>query len=134
MNEENKVDAPRIASEALQDIVPSAVMRVKSSERKEVLKKLTSLLEISFQKGTRTRDDPKIQQKWFTISGYLAQVLARIVTDLEYEELRSDVDKLKEQVLDKNVIPRRTIKTVSTSRSRSTKKINRKHKASKDSG
>jgi len=81
------------------------ITREKVSTREEVIAKLTTLLTISFKRGTGTpnRGGLKVQQKWFSISASLAQTLARLVSDLEYENLRLEYEELKKQVLEGNV-------------------------------
>ncbi len=85
------------------------IEQLKSSKREEIITKTVALLNEAFQRGLKTKSNPKLQQRWFTICGYLTQVIARVVRDLEYEKLRQEVDELKRQVLDRNVsTPRRT--------------------------
>ena len=80
------------------------VRRLKASGRQELLTKLGTLFDIAFEGIKKVKKkDPRLQQKWVTTCGYLAQVTARIVTDLEYEKLRADVDELEEKVLENNV-------------------------------
>ena len=81
------------------------ITREKASTREQVIAKLTALLAIAFERGTknRSRGGLKMQQKWFSISASLAQTLARLVSDLEYENLRVEYEELKKQVLEGNV-------------------------------
>jgi len=81
------------------------ITQEKVSTREEVIAKLTTLLTISFKRGTGrpNRGGLKVQQKWFSISASLAQTLARLVSDLEYENLRLEYEELKKQVLEGNV-------------------------------
>jgi hypothetical protein len=80
------------------------VAELKSSARRHILDNLVSLLDQAYRKSrTKKKTDSREQQKWFTIFGYLAQVSTRIVRDLEYENLRSELDELKRQVLTKDV-------------------------------
>lgn len=84
------------------------VAHLKSAKREEVLTRLASLLDASFKKGLTPHKKIQEQQRWFTISGYIAQVMARLVRDLEYEKLRADVEDLKKRVSAKDVsTPRR---------------------------
>ena len=80
--------------------------QIKTSTRQEAIEKLSSLLTISYEKAVKSKQ-AKIQQKWIAMCGYIGQVLGRIVTDLEYERLRSDVEKFDEPV-DENVTSKRT--------------------------
>ncbi len=80
--------------------------QIKTSTRQEAIEKLSSLLTISYDKAAKAKQ-AKIQQKWIAMCGYISQVLGRIVTDLEYERLRSDVEKFDEPV-DENVTSTRT--------------------------
>jgi len=81
------------------------ITREKISTREQVIAKLTALLAIAFERGTKSkyRAGLKMQQKWFSISASLAQTLARLVSDLEYENLRIEYEELKKQVLEGNV-------------------------------
>jgi hypothetical protein len=81
------------------------ITKEKSSTREQVIAKLAALLAISFKRGTatRSRGGLKAQQKWFSISASLAQTLARLVSDLEYENLRIEYEELKKMVLEGNV-------------------------------
>ena len=81
------------------------ITREKISTREQVIAKLTALLAIAFERGTnkKYRGGLKMQQKWFSISASLAQTLARLVSDLEYENLRLEYEELKKQVLEGNV-------------------------------
>ncbi|HYY92007.1 MAG TPA: hypothetical protein VE955_08460 [Candidatus Dormibacteraeota bacterium] len=80
--------------------------QMKTSKRQETISKLSSLLTISYERAKKAKQ-PRIQQKWIAMCGYISQVLGRIVTDLEYERMRSDVEKLTEPVA-KNVASKRT--------------------------
>jgi hypothetical protein len=73
--------------------------------REHAITKLTTLLAVAFKKGTneKGRGGLKIQQKWFSIAASLAQSLARLTSDLEYDNLRSDLEQLKKRVLQGNV-------------------------------
>jgi hypothetical protein len=81
------------------------IAKEKSSTREQVIAKLVALLAISFKRGTsiRAKGGLKAQQKWFSISASLAQTLARLVSDLEYENLRIEYEELKKLVLEGNV-------------------------------
>ncbi len=88
---------------------PELVEHLRSAKRDEVLTRLASLFEASFKKGSQPHMKAQVQQRWFTICGYLAQVMARLVRDLEYEKLRADIDYLNEKVADRDVhTPRRS--------------------------
>ena len=100
MSETKDTNFPDIAKDIPNDTKSDQAVRLKSVKREEILEKLTSLLILAFQKSSSKNLPPRIQQKWFTICGYLAQVTAKIVTDVQYEKLRSDIDQLYEQVLD----------------------------------
>jgi len=102
MSNESK-QSEKIASELLRD-PGQKVAEVKSSARRQILDDLVSLLDQAYRKSrTKKKTDSRVQQKWFTIFGYLAQVSTRIVRDLEYENLRSELDELKRQVLTNDV-------------------------------
>jgi hypothetical protein len=101
MSDESK-QSEKIVSEILRD-PGQKVAEVKSSARRQILNNLVSLLDQAYQKSGENQSRSKAQQKWFTIFGYLAQVSTRIVRDLEYENLRSELDELKRQVLTKDV-------------------------------
>ncbi len=102
MSDDSKV-SEKIVSEMLHD--PSKkIAELKSSARREILDNLVSLLEHAYRRSrSKQKTDSKEKQKWFTIFGYLAQVSTRIVRDLEYENLRSELDELKRQVLTDDV-------------------------------
>jgi hypothetical protein len=99
----------KIVSELLRD-PGSKVAQLRSVARRQILDNLVSLLDLAYQKSSLVKSTSKMQQRWFTIFGYLAQVSTRIVRDLEYENLRSELDELKRQVLTNDVTRlRRTI-------------------------
>ncbi len=88
---------------------PELVEHLRSAKREEVLTRLASLLDASFKKGSQPHMKAQVQQRWFTICGYIAQVMARLVRDLEYEKLRADIDDLKKRVAARDVhTPRRS--------------------------
>jgi hypothetical protein len=101
MSDESK-ESEKIVSELLRD-PGQKVAELKSSARRQILNNLVSLLDQAYRKSGTNKTQSKVQQKWFTIFGYLAQVSTRIVRDLEYENLRSELDELKRQVLTKDV-------------------------------
>lgn len=76
--------------------------QLKTTFRRELLAKLDLLLTISSKRAAAKSKEHQLQQRWMTIFGYLAQVSARIVTDLEYERLRADVDRISNRELDSN--------------------------------
>ena len=55
-------------------------------------------MEQSLERSLSKKLDVRQQQKWFTITAYVAQVMARVVRDLEFEKLRAEVDELKRQM------------------------------------
>src|SRR5438552_2949863 len=63
----------------------------------------TGIIAIITTLGYFENETLKMQQKWFSISASLAQTLARLVSDLEYENLRLEYEELKKQVLEGNV-------------------------------
>jgi hypothetical protein len=93
------------------------VTQEKISAREEFIDKLTTLLSISFGRCTKNPGRSGLigQQRWFSISASLAQTLARLVSDLEYEKMRLDVEALKKRVLEANV---RNNKRIAFSQSR----------------
>lgn len=101
MSKENG-DATELPSPDSPDIVPkfpsTNISALKESRRGRVLEGLSSLLEQSLERSLSKKLDVRQQQKWFTITAYLAQVMARIVRDLEFEKLRAEVDELKKQM------------------------------------
>ena len=101
MSDESK-QSEKIVSELLRD-PGQKVAELKSSARRQILNNLVSLLDQAYQKSGENQSKSRAQQKWFTIFGYLAQVSTRIVRDLEYENLRSELDELKRQVLPNDV-------------------------------
>ncbi len=97
------------------------VNQLKSTKRDEVLTRLASLLDTAFKNGVKRTSKTQVQQRWFTICAYVAQVMARLVRDLEYEKLRADVDDLKRRVLEQDVsTPRRTRYTLRYGKGRPT--------------
>src|SRR5690348_9588511 len=85
------------------------ITKEKASTREQVIAKLATLLAIAFKKGTGkvTKGGLKTQQKWFSIASSLATTLARLVSDLEYDNLRIEYEELKKQVLEGNVTSQR---------------------------
>ena len=77
---------------------PIDIPKVKASKRESVLASLSILMEQAFEKGLSKKLDVRQQQKWFTIAAYLAQVMGRLVRDLDYESLRSEMDELKKRL------------------------------------
>jgi hypothetical protein len=99
-------DIQRRIIEALEEAnTQDQITQEKLSTREQAIAKLATLLTIAFKRGTgkMTRGGLKAQQKWFSISASLAQTLARLVSDLEYESLRIEYEELKKQVLEGNV-------------------------------
>ena len=85
---------------------PEQVTQEKITAREEFIRKLTTLLSMAFDKCAM--DNPgragiKGQQKWFSVAASLAQTLARLVSDLEYEKMQMTVDAMKKRVLEANV-------------------------------
>jgi len=108
MSDDSK-QSEKVVSELLGD-PGKKVADLKFSARRQVLDNLVSLLDQAYQKSRTNKTRTRVQQRWFTIFGYLAQVSTRIVRDLEYENLRSELDELKRQVLTDDVTRlRRTI-------------------------
>jgi len=100
MSDDSK-QSEKIVSEAIRD-PGKKVAEIKSSARRQILDNLITLLDQAYEKSGTNKTKSRVQQKWFTIFGYLAQVSTRIVRDLEYENLRSELDELKRQVLTNN--------------------------------
>ena len=109
MSDDSK-QSEKIISELVRD-PGQKIAELKSSARRQILDNLVSLLDQAYRKSrAKKKTDSREKQKWFTIFGYLAQVSTRIVRDLEYENLRSELDELKKQVLTDDVTSlRRTI-------------------------
>jgi len=106
---DNSKQSEKIISELLPD-PGRKVNEIKSAARRQILDTLISLLDIAYRRSGLTKNTSRVQQRWFTIFGYLAQVSTRIVRDLEYEQLRSELDELKKKVLANDVTRlRRTI-------------------------
>ena len=76
----------------------TAISTIKESTRSRVLQGLSTLMEQSLERSLSKKLDVRQQQKWFTITAYVAQVMARVVRDLEFEKLRAEVDELKRQM------------------------------------
>jgi len=76
----------------------TAISTIKESTRSRVLQGLSTLMEQSLERSLSKKLDVRQQQKWFSVTAYLAQVMARIVRDLEFEKLRAEVDELKRQM------------------------------------
>ena len=110
MSDTKDTNFPDIAKDIANDTKSDEIVRLKSLKREEMLERLNSLIILAFQKASSKKIPPRNQQKWVTICGYLAQVAARIVTDLQYEKLRSDIDRLTEQVLDPSARQGRAIR------------------------
>src|SRR6266702_7408934 len=102
MSDDSK-QSEKIISELVRD-PGQKIAELKSSARRQILDNLVSLLDQAYRKSrAKKKTDSREKQKWFTIFGYLAQVSTRIVRDLEYENLRSELDELKRQVLTNDV-------------------------------
>src|SRR6266571_1020534 len=102
MSDDSK-QSEKIISELVRD-PGQKIAELKSSARRQILDNLVSLLDQAYRKSrAKKKTDSREKQKWFTIFGYLAQVSTRIVRDLEYENLRSELDELKRQVLPNDV-------------------------------
>jgi len=101
MNESSN-ESEKIISEILVDAAIKN-SEIRSESRKQLLSTLSSMMDHAYRKGTRQGANARLQQRWFTIVGYLAQVSTRLVRDLEYEQLRSELDELKKRVLPDNV-------------------------------
>lgn len=110
MSENKGISVANVEKHTQNESKAEEVARQKLSRREEMLEKLTTLMTLAFKKASSKRTEPKDRQKWVTVCGYLAQVAARIVTDLQYEKLRSDIDQLVEQVVDTNVSQGRTVR------------------------
>ncbi len=82
---------------------PEITEQVRSAHREEVLITLASILDVAFKKAVQPRTKMQVQQRWFTICAYIAQVIARFVRDLEYEKLRAEMDELKEKFAARDV-------------------------------
>ncbi len=126
---DQEAEAKRVLSEFMKEPRPVQLIdSVKGASRDEVLKKLGSLIKVAFRRGLHSKDDPKVQQRWFTICGYLAQVIARVVRDLEYEKLRADLEEVKMQVLDRTVTSHRRSRVSVSTKPDKTASRNRKHR------
>jgi hypothetical protein len=106
-------DDPKQAEKLLSELIQDPRVKsgaLKTAARREILDNLVSLLAMAYKKSTDTKNSSAVRQRWVTIFGYLSQVSNRMVRDLEYEALRSELDELKKKVLTKDVIRlRRTI-------------------------
>jgi hypothetical protein len=100
MSENKDISVDDVAKHTQNESKSEEVVRLKFSRREEMLEKLTALMTLTFKKASSKKTEPKDRQKWVTACGYLAQVAARIVTDTQYEKMRSDIDRLYERVLD----------------------------------
>jgi hypothetical protein len=81
----------------------AGIPRVKSARRESILARLSTLMEQACKKGLSKKLAPREEQKWFTTAAYIAQVMGRIVRDLDYEGLRNEMDDLKERLEAYNV-------------------------------
>ncbi len=106
-------DEPKQSEKVLSELFRDSGIKtseLKTAVRREILDNLISLLHMAYQKSTMAKSPPAVRQRWVTLVGFLAQVSNRMIRDLEYESLRSELDELKKQVLTKDVIRlRRTI-------------------------
>jgi hypothetical protein len=101
-NETADAELEQSANLGLEPPLPG-IPRVKSARRETILARLSILMERACEKGLSKKLDPREQQKWFTIAAYVAQVMGRVVRDLDYEGLRNEMDELKEQLEANNV-------------------------------
>ena len=85
--------------------IQSQIIQEKASARERIIAGLTSLFAISVERAImrQCKGGTTVRQKWFSISSSLAHTLARLVTDLEYEKLRLDIDAMKKRVFEDNV-------------------------------
>src|SRR5881396_1289162 len=85
--------------------IQSQIIQEKASARERMIAGLTSLFAISVERAImrQCKGGTTVRQKWFSISSSLAHTLARLVTDLEYEKLRLDVDDLMKKMFEDNV-------------------------------
>jgi hypothetical protein len=110
MTDERINDIQNRITEALNEAkVQGQITQEQIFTREHAIAKLTTLLAVAFKKGTngKGRGGLKTQQKWFSIAASLAQSLARLTSDLEYDNLRSDLEQLKKRVLQGNVASQR---------------------------
>jgi len=106
MTEREDDDVKTLITEILKrPKIQTQITQEKASTREQLIARLTSLFAMSFEMASKKRDKrgPLIRQKWFSISASLAHTLARLVTDLEYEKLRLDVDDLMKKMFEDNV-------------------------------
>lgn len=84
---------------------PETITQEKRDRREETIEKVQALLAESFRRGmeSKGRGGMKTKQKWFSISASLAQSLARLVSELEYEKLRLELDAMKKRAVEQNV-------------------------------
>ena len=90
--------------------IQSQIIQEKASARERIIAGLTSLFAISVERAImrQCKGGTTVRQKWFSISSSLAHTLARLVTDLEYEKLRLDIDAMKKRMFEDNVPSQRS--------------------------
>ena len=106
MTENKDDDVKTLITEILKrPKIQTQIIQEKVSAREQLIAKLTALFAMSFERATKEKHKggPAVRQKWFSLSSSLAHTLARLVTDLEYEKLRLDVDELMKQMFEGNV-------------------------------
>ena len=85
------------------------ITQEKIATREQLIEKLYGLFSEASERGSKPTGKPglRAKQKWFGICATLAQTLARLLSDLEYEKMRLEVDELKKMVLQTNVANQR---------------------------
>jgi hypothetical protein len=95
---EEILKAPKAQTEIVQE---------KAFAREQLIARLTALFAISSERASkkaRKRDGGvPARQRWFAISSSLAHTLARLVTDLQYEKIRLDVDEARKGMIEGHV-------------------------------
>lgn len=81
----------------------------KAYVREQLIARLTALFLLATERAEKRprRGGAAMRQKWFSISASLAQTLARLVTDLQYEKMRLDVDEARKGMVKGNVSSQR---------------------------
>ncbi len=90
--------------------IQSQIIQEKTSARERMIAGLAGLFAISVKRASmrQCKGGTIVRQKWFSISSSLAHTLARLVTDLEYEKLRLDVEDMKKRMFEDNVPSQRS--------------------------
>ena len=106
---EGGVQGSQLQKESAASIPANELSQEKISARQQLIEKLNTLFLEAFHNGLKGigRGGLSGKQKWFTISASLGHTLARLVSDLEFERMRLDVERLKKMVIVQDVANQR---------------------------